>query len=75
MATSQREYQETMLELLPAQGDWSESNYLWLTGQTRRLVEYADSEIEVLPLLTAGHQWIVFFLGRRFCDWLAPQGG
>jgi Uma2 family endonuclease len=75
MATSQREYQETMLELLPEQGDWSESSYLWLTDQTRRLVEYADGEIEALAMPTAGHQWIVFFLGRRLFDWLSPQGG
>jgi len=75
MATSQHEYQQVMLELLPEQGDWSESSYLWLTDQTRRLVEYADGEIEALPMPTDGHQWIVFFLGRRFFDWLAPQGG
>ena len=75
MATSQHEYQQAMLELLPEQGDWSESSYLWLTDQTRRLVEYADGEIEALPMPTAGHQWIVFFLGRRFFDWLSPQGG
>ena len=75
MATSRREYQETMLELLPEQGDWSESSYLWLTDQTRRLVEYADGEIEALAMPTDGHQWIVFFLGRRFFDWLAPKGG
>ncbi len=75
MATSPREYQETMLELLPEQGAWSEPSYLWLTDQTRRLVEYADGEIEALPMPTDGHQWIVFFLGRRFFDWLAPRGG
>ncbi len=75
MATSQHEYQQAMLELLPEQGDWSESSYLWLTDQTRRLAEYADGEIEALPMPTAGHQWIVFFLGRCFFDWLSPQGG
>ena len=64
-----------MLDLLPEQGDWSESGYLWLTDRTRHLVEYAAGEIEALPMPTAGHQWIVFFLGRRFFDWLSPQGG
>ena len=75
MATSQREYQESMLELLPEQGDWEDTEYLWFTDHSKRLIEYANGEIEVLPMPTATHQWIVFFLGRRFFDALAPHGG
>ena len=36
--------------LLPAQGAWSEDDYLWLTDHTRGLVELTDGHIEVLPL-------------------------
>src|SRR5574341_1377368 len=36
--------------LLPAQGEWSEDDYLWLTDHTRCLVELTDGHIEVLAL-------------------------
>jgi Uma2 family endonuclease len=75
MAISRRAYQETILEIMPEQGDWEDTEYLWLTDRSRRLIEYADGEVEVLPMPTATHQWIVFFLGRRFFDALSPQGG
>ncbi len=75
MATSQHDYQESMLELLPEQGDWEDTEYLWFTDHANRLIEYTDGAIEVFPLPTATHQWIVFFLGRRFFDALAAQGG
>jgi len=75
MATSQHDYQESMLELLPEPGDWEDTEYLWFTDHANRLIEYTDGAIEVFPLPTATHQWIVFFLGRRFFDALASQGG
>ncbi|MGD0093585.1 MAG: Uma2 family endonuclease [Planctomycetota bacterium] len=47
-------------ELFPVQGDWSEEEYLDL--DTNRLVELTDGFIEVLPMPTVPHQFIVAFL-------------
>jgi Uma2 family endonuclease len=49
-------------QLFPAQGMWSESDYLEL--DTGRLVEYVDGRIEVLPVPTELHQLIVGYLYR-----------
>ena len=48
--------------LFPMQGHWSESEYLWLTDQTNRLVELVDGRIEVLKMPTLTHQAIIFYL-------------
>ena len=46
--------------LFPAQGTWSEPEYLALSGN--RLVEFSDGTIEVLPMPTELHQMILKFL-------------
>jgi Uma2 family endonuclease len=56
MMTSQTQLQETVLELLPPQGDWSEAEYLWLTEMTSQLIEFTDGYVEVLPMPTEKHQ-------------------
>ncbi len=48
--------------LFPAQGSWSEQEYLDLKGN--RLVEFSHGSIEVLTTPTAAHQLIILFL----CD-------
>ena len=47
-------------ELFPAQGQWSEGDYLALG--TNRLVEFSHGTIEVLPMPSIAHQFIVLFL-------------
>ena len=49
------------LELFPAQGEWSESDYFPLS-ERRRIVELSDGNIEVLPLPTEFHQLILLRL-------------
>lgn len=49
---------ELVLSLAPLQGRWSEEQYLLLTDQTNRLVEFTDGHIEVLPMPTDTHQAI-----------------
>ncbi len=49
-------------KIFPAQGTWSEADYLSL--QTNHLVEYSCGNIEVLPMPTKLHQAIVFYLAR-----------
>jgi Uma2 family endonuclease len=46
--------------LFPAQGDWSEEEYLEL--DTNRLVEYSDGFLDFLPMPTVFHQLILQFL-------------
>jgi Uma2 family endonuclease len=60
--------------LFPPQGEWSEDDYLWLTDHTRRLVEFTDGHIEILPIPTDEHQRMVLFLYRALYAFLAARG-
>jgi Uma2 family endonuclease len=62
--------------LFPAQGQWSEEDYLEL--DTNRLVELSDGFIEVLPMATTLHQLIAVFLFdmiRVFAKSVTPKLG
>ena len=50
--------EETEIDLVALQGLWSVEQYLKLTDQTNRLIEYTDGVIEVLPMRTKYHQAI-----------------
>ncbi|MDQ2998335.1 MAG: Uma2 family endonuclease [Chloroflexota bacterium] len=50
--------EETEIDLAALQGLWSVAQYLKLTDQTNRLIEYTDGVIEVLPMPTKYHQAI-----------------
>src|SRR5438128_192844 len=73
--TSSAEYKEAILALLPDQGRWSETEYLWLTDHTSRLVEFTDGNIEPLPMPTDKHQTIAEFFLFTFAAFLLPLGG
>jgi Uma2 family endonuclease len=57
--------------LFPAQGSWSEEEYLALTGN--RLVESSQGSIEVLSTATMAHQLVVAFLYRTLLDFVGPR--
>ena len=57
--------------LFPQQGQWSVEEYLDLPSN--RLVEYADGRLEVLPMPTTLHQWIVFYLCRLLNDFASSR--
>jgi hypothetical protein len=62
--------------LFPAQGQWSEEDYLEL--DTNRLVELSDGFIEVLPIATTLHHLIAVFLFdmiRVFAKSVTPKLG
>jgi Uma2 family endonuclease len=61
--------------LFPAQGAWSEDDYLWLTDRTKHLVEFTNGHIEVLPMPTDEHQRSVLCLYRALYAFLAVRGG
>lgn len=53
-----------VVALFPGQGQWSEEDYLTLGEKvdTHRLIELVNGRIEVLPVPTEKHQFIVLFL-------------
>lgn len=59
--------------LFPAQGAWSQEEYLALTNSTNHLVEFSHGRVEVLTIPTRRHQKIVFFLSRILHDFLAAR--
>src|SRR5215510_6725791 len=50
------------IDLLPLQGLWTEEQYLRLTDQTNRFIEFTEGAVEVLPMPTRKHQAISRFL-------------
>ena len=60
---------------LPRQGRWSDEDYLWLTDDTNRLVEFTDGFVEALPMPTIAHQLILAYLHDRFRQHVVPLGG
>ena len=63
-ATSQEALNALLCGAMPSQGCWSDEHYLWLTDRTRRLIEFTDGRVEVLPMPTERHQIILLFLYR-----------
>src|SRR5690349_20605030 len=63
------------IDLTSLQGLWSEEQYLRLTDQTNRLIEFTDGVIEVLPMPTDKHQTILEFLFLALRTFILPHGG
>jgi Uma2 family endonuclease len=72
---SAEEWKDLLEDILPAQGEWSEEEYLVLTDHRNRLVEFTDGFMEVLPMPTDKHQAILGFLYLAFLRFVEPQGG
>jgi Uma2 family endonuclease len=69
------EWKEFLEEILPAQGAWSEEEYLALTDHKNRLIEFTDGFLEALPMPTDKHQAILQYLFLAFLNFITPQGG
>jgi hypothetical protein len=52
VTATQEQVDALLRALLPAQGQWSEAAYLWLTEHTARLIEFTDCYLEMLPMPT-----------------------
>lgn len=70
-----RDWNRFLGDLLPRQGSWSEEQYLVLTEQTNRLVEFTDGFLEALPMATERHQAILEFLSDVFRPFINHRGG
>ncbi|MFV9504590.1 MAG: Uma2 family endonuclease [Oscillochloridaceae bacterium umkhey_bin13] len=65
----------TVLSLEPLQGLWTEAQYLAMTDASRRLLEFDDGYIEVLPMPIPEHQKILALLYELFVAFIRPRGG
>jgi Uma2 family endonuclease len=74
-ASPDEAWKEFVMDVLPSQGDWSDDAYLWLTDNTKRLVELTDGYLEILPMPTDHHQTILQFLFLAFHRFVEPRGG
>ena len=63
------------IDLLPLQGLWTEEQYLRLTDQTNRFIEFTEGSVEVLPLPTRKHQAISRVLFLAFLSFVHGLGG
>ena len=59
-------------QLFPAQGHWTEEEYLAL--DTNHLIEFSHGRMEVLPLPTFSHQRLVAFLYRLLLGFVEDRG-
>lgn len=66
---------EALLSVLPAPGEWRDEDYLWVTRNTRRLVELHAGKIEILPMPTQQHQMIVAAIFLALHAHLASRDG
>ena len=69
-----QDWRDILVELLPAQGSWSEEEYLVLTDHRSRLVEFTDGFLEVLPTPTDKHQSVLKFLFLALFGFVEPRG-
>jgi Uma2 family endonuclease len=65
----------TDIDLTALQGMWSVEQYLALTAQTNRLIEYTDGVIEVLPMPTDKHQAMLEMLFLALRAYAERHGG
>jgi Uma2 family endonuclease len=63
------------IDLLPLQGLWTEEQYLRLTDQTNRLIEFTEGNVELLPMPTRKHQAISRFLFLSLLTFVQQRGG
>jgi len=75
MLPSTQEWKDTLEEILPRQGEWSDDEYLILTDHRNRLVEFTDGFLEVLPVPTDKHQSVLKFLFLAFYGFVESRGG
>jgi Uma2 family endonuclease len=67
------EYAWELATLYPAQGDWSEEEYLDLTDHSNRRIELTDGRLEFLPMPTEIHESLVQFLFIALYEFVQSQ--
>src|SRR3954447_2810319 len=67
--------QQTEIDLTALQGLWTDEQYIRLSKQTNRPIEFTDGVLEVLPMPTSKHQLIIGFLYRMLYGLMEQRGG
>src|SRR3954451_15132729 len=67
--------QPTEIDLATLQGLWTEEQYVRLSAQTKRLIEFTDGILEVVPMPTDKNQVILLWFYRALFALLEPLGG
>jgi Uma2 family endonuclease len=57
------------------QGTWTHEQYLRLSDHAKRLFEFTDGQLELLPMPTDKHQVIIAFLYRLLFPYMERTGG
>ena len=70
-----READGLEIDLGPLQGLWTEEQYLRLTDQTNRFIEFTEGHVEVLPMPTRKHQAISRFFFLALLAYVQRLGG
>jgi Uma2 family endonuclease len=70
-----READGLEIDLSPLQGLWTEAQYLRLTDQTNRCIEFTEGSIEVLPLPMRQHQAVSRCLFLALLAFVQRLGG
>ena len=65
----------TVADSTALQGFWTQAQYLELTSQSNRLIEFTDGRIEILPPPTQRHQTISQFLFLALYPFVRGIGG
>lgn len=73
--SASREWKKFLGEMLPAQGCWTEEEYLILTDHSNRPVEFTDGYLEPLPTPTDKHQAILKFMFLALFNFVEVRGG
>ena len=68
-------WKDALEQILPAQGSWTDEQYLLLTDHTRLPVEFTDGFVELLPMPSDSHQSILKRLLMAFDAFISPRGG
>ncbi len=75
VSITQKQLDTLVLDVLPPQGQWSEAAYLWLTDQSKCLIEFTDGYIEVLPMPTDAQQTMLAHLYQALFSFLQAMNG
>jgi Uma2 family endonuclease len=62
-----------LAKVFPAQGHWTEEEYLEFDRSENMLVEYTDGYVAVLPMPTRAHQKIVLYVLRALLAFVEPK--
>lgn len=67
--------EDAVVSLAPLQGRWTAEQYLLLTDQTNRLIEFTHGFLELLPMPTERHQAMLDVLFLALRAFVAQLGG